>query len=174
MNIADPAPKPNKTVAALDNERRRLAAIVESSNDAIISENLDGTIVSWNSAAERIYGYPTEEVIGKHITEVIPTARDGEMLDLMLRVRRGEQVPSFEVRRASKDGTVRDVNVKVSPVRDESGEIIGVSAIVRDISDRVNIERELHNRVRQQAAVAQLGPVSSRRRRGAAAPGCRG
>jgi PAS domain S-box-containing protein len=157
MNIADPAPKPNKTVAALDNERRRLAAIVESSNDAIISENLDGTIVSWNSAAERIYGYPTEEVIGKHITEVIPTARDGEMLDLMLRVRRGEQVPSFEVRRASKDGTVRDVNVKVSPVRDESGEIIGVSAIVRDISDRVNIERELHNRVRQQAAVAQLG-----------------
>ena len=103
MNIADPAPKPNKTAAALDNERRRLAAIVESSNDAIISENLDGIIVSWNSAAERIYGYSTEEVIGKHITEVIPTARDGEMLDLMLRVRRGEQVPSFEVRRASTE-----------------------------------------------------------------------
>ena len=157
MNIADPAPKPNKSAAALDNERRRLAAIVESSNDAIISENLDGIIVSWNSAAERIYGFSTEQVIGKHITEVIPTARDGEMLDLMLRVRRGEQVPSFEVRRTAKDGVVRDVNVKISPVRDESGEIIGVSAIVRDISDRVSIERELQNRIRQQAAVAQLG-----------------
>jgi PAS domain S-box-containing protein len=157
MNIADPAPKPNKSAAALDNERRRLAAIVESSNDAIISENLDGIIVSWNSAAERIYGFSTEQVIGKHINEVIPTARDGEMLDLMLRVRRGEQVPSFEVRRTAKDGVVRDVNVKISPVRDESGEIIGVSAIVRDISDRVSIERELQNRIRQQAAVAQLG-----------------
>ncbi|HYP60128.1 MAG TPA: PAS domain S-box protein [Thermomicrobiales bacterium] len=157
MNIADPAPKPNKSAALLDNERRRLAAIVESSNDAIISENLDGIIVSWNSAAERIYGFSTDEVIGKHITEVIPTARDGEMLELMLRVRRGEQVPSFEVRRTSKEGIVRDVNVKVSPVRDESGEIIGVSAIVRDISDRVSIERELQNRIRQQAAVAQLG-----------------
>src|SRR6476620_4693428 len=157
MNIADPAPKPNKSAALLDNKRRRLAAIVESSNDAIISENLDGIIVSWNSAAERIYGFSTDEVIGKHITEVIPTARDGEMLELMLRVRRGEQVPSFEVRRTSKEGIVRDVNVKVSPVRDESGEIIGVSAIVLDISDRVSIERELQNRIRQQAAVAQLG-----------------
>src|SRR4029078_5283323 len=103
MNIADPAPKPNKTAAALDNERRRLAAIVESSNDAIISETLAAMIVSWNSAAQRIYGYSTEDVIGKHITEVIPAARDGEMLDLMLRVRRGAQGPSFEVSTRSTD-----------------------------------------------------------------------
>jgi PAS domain S-box-containing protein len=157
MNIGDLAPRIHKSAADLDAERRRLAAIVESSNDAIISEDLDGTIVSWNSAAERIYGYPTEEVIGKHITAVIPTARDSEMLELMLRVRRGEHVPSFEVTRKSTDGTVRDVSVKISPVRDESGEIIGVSAIVRDITEQVKVQRELQDRVRQQAAVAQLG-----------------
>ena len=96
-------------------------------------------------------------MIGKHITEVIPTARDGEMLDLMLRVRRGEQVPSFEVRRASQMASSAMSTSRSRRSRDESGEIIGVSAIVRDISDRVSIERELHNRVRQQAAVAQLG-----------------
>jgi PAS domain S-box-containing protein len=157
MNPLDLTAQTSETVSRLDEEVRRLAAIVESSNDAIISETLDGTIISWNSAAERIYGFPASEVIGKHITEAIPSARDGEMLDLMLRVRRGEEVKSFEARRVSTDGTERDVSVNISPVRNDSGDVIGVSAIVRDITDRVTIEREMQGLARQQEAISQLG-----------------
>jgi len=123
----------------LKNESERLrsvlAAIVNSSNDAIIAKDLDGTIISWNKAAERIYGYLAEEVIGKSITVIIaPELRD--QLPLFLkRIRAGECIEHFKTTRMHKDGTYIEVSITISPIKDEQGQIVGISTIAKNISD---------------------------------------
>ena len=124
----------------------RLAAIVESSDDAIIAETLDGTIVTWNRAAERLYGYTAEEVIGRSISITVPSDRVPELKDYMGRVRSGERVDHLETIRLRKDGTRLDVSITVSPIRDETGKIVGLSKSSRDITERRRFEAELRRK----------------------------
>jgi two-component system CheB/CheR fusion protein len=120
---------------------RRLAAIIESSEDAIISKDLNGIITSWNAAAERLFGYKPEEIIGKSILTLIPPDRQHEEPGIIERIRRGEPINHYETVRRRKDGTLFDISITVSPLKDEKGQIIGASKIVRDISDRIQSER---------------------------------
>jgi len=114
----------------------RLAAIVESSEDAIISKTLDGIVTSWNRGAERIFGYTAEEIIGKPVTVLIPLGRLNDEPVIIERLKRGERVEHYETLRMKKDGTFLDVSLTISPINDASGKIIGISKIARDISDR--------------------------------------
>jgi PAS domain S-box-containing protein len=114
----------------------RLAAIVESSQDAIISRTLDGTILSWNSGAERIFGYAAPEVVGRRMPMLVPPERHIEESAILARVARGEKIDPFETRRIGKDGKVIDVSVTFSPLRDDRGQIVGASNIARDITER--------------------------------------
>jgi PAS domain S-box-containing protein len=118
----------------------RLAAIVDSSDDAIIGKTLDTTIVSWNRSAERIYGYTAAEVIGRPISVLLPPGSEDEVPAIMERLRRGEKVEHFETKRQRKDGTIIDVSVTVSLIKTRGGEIIGASAVARDISERKQAE----------------------------------
>ncbi|HEY3884616.1 MAG TPA: PAS domain S-box protein, partial [Vicinamibacterales bacterium] len=118
---------------------RRLAAIVESSDDVIVSKDLNGIVVSWNRAAERILGFTAEEMIGRSIRTIIPADRQTEEDEVLARVRRGERVDHFETIRQRKDGTLVPVALTVSPVRDDSGRIVGASKIARDISEHHQI-----------------------------------
>jgi PAS domain S-box-containing protein len=125
-------------------ERSRwLASIVESSDDAIISKNLNGIITSWNKGAERIFGYLAEEVIGKPILILIPPDRHSEEPTILDRIRRGERVDHYETVRQRKDGSLIDISLTVSPIRDKDGKIIGASKIARDISGRKRSEAQI-------------------------------
>jgi PAS domain S-box-containing protein len=119
----------------------RLAAIVQSSDDAIVSKTLDGLIVSWNAGAERLFGYRPEEIIGKSITAIIPPELHGEERDILDRLRRGERIDHFETIRVRKDGRRVQLSITVSPIRDASGTIVGASKIARDIGLQKNAER---------------------------------
>jgi diguanylate cyclase (GGDEF)-like protein/PAS domain S-box-containing protein len=114
----------------------RLAAIIESTDDAVISKKLDGTVLSWNPAAERIFGYSAVEMIGRSIKRLFPPERDAEEDLLLTSIARGERVAHFETVRIRKDGTPLQVSVTLSPLRDEQGRIVGVSKIARDITER--------------------------------------
>jgi PAS domain S-box-containing protein len=132
----------------------RLAAIVESSEDAIISKDLNGIIASWNQAAERIFGYTAEEAVGKPITILIPPDRHDEEPGILARIRRGERVEHYETVRQRKDGSLLDISLTISPIRDALGNIVGASKIARDITRRKLIEealRQSEERSRQQA-----------------------
>ena len=118
----------------------RLAAIVDSSDDAIIGKTMDTTIVSWNRGAERIYGYTAAEVIGLPISVLLPPGLEDEVPQIMKRLRRGEKVEHYETKRRRKDGTVIEVSVTVSLIKTSSGEIIGASAVARDITERKQAE----------------------------------
>ena len=140
---------------------QRLAAIVESSNDAIVSKSLDAIIESWNRGAERLFGYTPEEVIGQSITIIIPENRRNEEKLILGRIRRGETVEHYETIRRRKDGSLIPISLTVSPVRNTLGEIIGASKIARDISRQKQAEerqhllvRELHHRVKNLFALA--------------------
>jgi PAS domain S-box-containing protein len=117
------------------NDHAYLAAIVESSDDAIISKDLDGTIRSFNAAAEELFGYRADEIIGRPVLVLIPPERQDEEMDILARLRRGERVKHFETVRVTKSGERVDVSLTVSPVRSQSGEIIGASKIARDIRE---------------------------------------
>jgi two-component system CheB/CheR fusion protein len=125
----------------MDNASRRLAAIVASSDDAIISKDLDGRIMSWNEAAERLFGYKSEEVIGQPVTILIAPDRQNEEIEILKRIRRGERLQHYETVRRRKDGTLFDISLTVSPIKDENGKIIGASKIGRDISSRVQDQK---------------------------------
>lgn len=125
-----------------------LAAIVDSSDDAIVSKGLDGVITSWNKGAERMFGYTAEEAVGEHITLVIPPARWQEEVTILDRLGRGERVDHFETVRVRKDGTPLNVSLTISPVRDADGHIIGASKVARDITERKQVERALAERAR--------------------------
>jgi len=119
----------------------RLAAIVESSDDAIVSKTLDGVITSWNTAAERMFGYPASEAVGQHITLIIPQERRSEEDHVIARIRRGERLSHFETVRRRKDGQLVEVSLTVSPVRDAYGNVVGASKVARDISERRALEQ---------------------------------
>ena len=118
----------------------RLAAIVDSSDDAIIAATLEGRIISWNEAAERLYGYRAEEAIGQHISMLGPPDQSGEPERLLARVAGGQRVIHFETRRRRKDGGLVDVSLTVSPIRDRHGGVVGASATARDIGERKRAE----------------------------------
>jgi PAS domain S-box-containing protein len=136
----------------------RLAAIVDSSEDAIIGKRLDTTIVSWNYGAERIYGYTKAEAIGQPIGMLLPPGSEDEVPTIMERIRRGEKVEHYETKRQRKDGTIIDVSVTVSPIKTPDGEVIGASAIARDITERKHAEaaRTKIARLEQSQAARQL------------------
>jgi len=114
---------------------QRMAAIVEYSNDAIIARTLDGTITSWNPAAERMFGYSSQEIVGKRIDLLIPKDRAGEMISILAKISAGRPVDNFETIRVRKDGTVFPVSLTVSPIRDEHGAVVSASVIFRDVSE---------------------------------------
>jgi PAS domain S-box-containing protein len=118
-----------------------LAAIVDSSDDIIVSKNLDGIITSWNNTAQRVFGYSAKEAIGAHITLIIPKDRLPEEDSIISRVRRGERIEHFDTVRQRKDGTLIDISLTISPVRDSSGRIVGASKVAREITDRKRAER---------------------------------
>src|ERR1700730_11778525 len=120
-----------------------LAAIVDCSDDAIISKTLDGVITSWNNSAERMFGYTREEAVGQHITLIIPEDRRDEEVKIVQRLRRGERVDHFETVRLRKDGTLLDLNLTISPVKDAAGRVVGASKVARDITERKQIEQEI-------------------------------
>ena len=120
-----------------------MAAIIDSSDDAIYSKSLDGTILSWNRAAELIYGYTASEAIGNTMLLVVPPERHQEVEDLLLRIRHGDRVKHFETVRLRKDGSSIDVSITLSPVKDTQGRITACSVVARDITDRKRAEIEI-------------------------------
>ena len=133
--------------------RQRLVSIVESTDDAIISKDLDGVIVSWNPGAQLLFGYAAEEVIGKPITILIPADLQAEEPKILERIRRGERIEHYETIRRRKDGRLVDVSLTVSPMKNDRGTIIGASKIARDITARKGNESVLAQRVDEQAAL---------------------
>ena len=128
--------------ASNDETNALLAAIVDSSDDAIVSKTLDGTIMSWNRGAEKIFGYTAIEAIGQNIMLIIPAERHSEEIDVLTRMRRGEKLEHFETVRRAKDGRAVQISLTVSPVRNAQGLIIGASKVARDITDRKRAEEE--------------------------------
>ncbi|HYE99845.1 MAG TPA: PAS domain S-box protein, partial [Planctomycetota bacterium] len=121
----------------------RLAALVASSDDPIVSKTLDGIITSWNKAAERMFGYSEKEVVGKSITVLFPEARLDEEREILAKLRRGESIEHYETERRRKDGSLVQVSLTVSPIRDAQGRILGASKIARDITERKRVEAEI-------------------------------
>jgi two-component system, chemotaxis family, CheB/CheR fusion protein len=128
-----------------DEAQARLAAIVESSDDAIISKDLDGVISSWNRGAERLFGYSDREAIGRPVTMLMPPERVNEEPGILERIRRGEKIEHYETVRRRKDGALLDISLSVSPLIDGHGRVVGASKIARDISDRKRAERALRD-----------------------------
>ena len=126
----------------MEETRTYLASIVKSCHDAIIGKTLDGTVVSWNVGAETLYGYNAAEMIGRSISVLCPHYRPEELIELMERIKQGEQVQQLETVRLRKDGTPVEVSVVISPIKDANGQIIGASSISRDISQRKQEENE--------------------------------
>ena len=120
-----------------------LAAIVDSSEDAIVSKNLDGVITTWNTGAERLFGYAAHEAVGQHISLIIPRERRNEETVILEKIRNGQRIEHFDTVRVRKDGTTFDISLTISPVRDATGKIVGASKIARDITQRKTIERAL-------------------------------
>jgi PAS domain S-box-containing protein len=120
-----------------------LAAIVDSSEDAIVSKTLEGIITSWNASAERLFGYTASEAVGQHISFIIPLNRRDEETVIIERIKKGQRIEHFDTVRIRKDKTLLDISLTISPVRDASGKIVGASKIARDIAQRKRIEREL-------------------------------
>jgi PAS domain S-box-containing protein len=122
---------------------RLLGAIVDSSDDAIISKNLDGIITSWNKGAERLFGYTADEIVGKPVTMLIPSDRLNEEPQIIARLKKGERVDHFETIRRRKDGSLLDISLTISPIRDANGQITGASKIARDITRQKSIDAEI-------------------------------
>jgi PAS domain S-box-containing protein len=128
---------------AEDEARQLLASIVVSSNDAIIGKTIDGIITSWNTAAEKMYGYTAEEIVGQPVALLFPPDRQEELAAIMEKIKKGESVGQYDTTRLGKDGSVLTVSVTVSPMKDAEGEIVGASTIARDISEQKRLEDEL-------------------------------
>ena len=135
-----------------EKERARLAAIVDSSEDAIIAKNMDSIITDWNSAAEKLLGYSAEEIVGQSVLRIIPPELHFEEPGIIGRLRRGERIEHYETRRLRKDGSLIDVALTVSPILDAHGRVIGGSKILRDIRDRKTAEAALVEKERFLAA----------------------
>jgi PAS domain S-box-containing protein len=145
----------------MDQTAQRLVAVVESSDDAILTKNLNGIIMSWNNGARRLFGYSAEEVIGKNITILIPTDRLDEEPQILARLRKGERIEHYDTVRQRKDGSLVEISLTVSPLRASDGTIIGASKIARDITERRRAEeqqqlllREMDHRIKNLFALA--------------------
>ncbi len=125
--------------------RSLLAEIVESSEDAILSKTLDGTVTSWNHAAEQMFGYSAKEIVGRNVALLLPPDRPNEVHEILVKLQRGERIEHFETRRKTKDGRILDVSLSVSPIRNRRDRIIGASTITRDITQLKLAERALRN-----------------------------
>ena len=133
----------------------RLAAIVESSEDAIVSKTLDGTVTSWNAAAERLFGYSAAEIVGKSILSIIPPERVGEEPGFIEQIRQGRRIEHFETMRVRKDGQKIHVSLSLSPIKNSAGNIIGVSKILRDITERIRADEKLRQSEALKAAMLE-------------------
>ncbi len=148
----------------LDDFRARLAAIVESSDDAIVSKDLHGIVTSWNRAAERLFGYTAAEMIGQPITTIFLLDRIDEEAGLLARIARGEQIDRYETVRVHRDGHAINVSVTISPIKDSSGAIVGASKIIHDLTERDERERriqELQSELAHVQRLTELGQVVS-------------
>jgi PAS domain S-box-containing protein len=150
---------------------RRLAAIVESSDDAILSKNLDGIIMSWNGGCERLFGYTAEEAVGRSVTMLIPEDRANEEPMILSRLRRGEKIDHYETVRRRKDGSLIDISLTVSPIKGPNGTIVGASKVARDITEKRRAAEqqalllgEMRHRVRNLSAVIEALARNSRPR----------
>jgi PAS domain S-box-containing protein len=140
---------------------QRLAAIIESSDDAILAKDLNGTIMSWNEGAQRLFGYTAEEVIGRPVTILIPVDRHDEEPLILSRIRRGDRIDHYDTIRRRKDGSLVEISLSISPIRNSKGEIVGASKIARNITERRRAEeqqilllREMDHRVKNLFALA--------------------
>jgi PAS domain S-box-containing protein len=149
-----------RTAEQLGEYRSRLAAIIDNSEDAILSKALDGTITSWNKGAERIYGYMAEEVVGKDISILTPADRPDEIPQILEKIERGKSIEHYESVRVTKDGRRLDVFISVSPVRNAIGEVIGASAIARDITAQKRAEAQLRQSQKMEAIGRLAGGVA--------------
>jgi PAS domain S-box-containing protein len=145
MNNPQAAPAPSAVLSLPDSVESRawLAAIVESSDDAIIGKDLNGVITSWNRGAERLFGYAASEAIGRPVTMLIPPERIDEEPAILSRLRRGERIDHYETVRRRKDGTLVDISLTVSPIADASGRIVGASKIARDVTERKRAQEQV-------------------------------
>ena len=144
-----------------DRARQHYASIVESSDDAILSKDLNGIITSWNRAAQRLFGYTAEEAVGRSVTLLIPADRHDEEPMILERVRRGDRIEHYETVRQRKDRSLVDISLTVSPIKDEKGKIVGASKIARDITELKQARerqelllREMDHRVKNLFALA--------------------
>jgi PAS domain S-box-containing protein len=146
-----------------DGAVRSQAAIVASSSDAIVGQNLDGVITSWNAAAERLYGYSADEVVGKQGSLLMPSDRSGDLAGVVGGLTSGEEIEPFEIQRAHRDGRVVEVSVTFSPIRDEAGNLVGASSVGRDITERKRVEEErrsLQERLHVSERLESLGRLA--------------
>jgi PAS domain S-box-containing protein len=160
---SDPRPrKTRRAVPLTELAAQHYAAIVESSDDAILSKDLNGVILSWNQGAERLFGYSSEEAIGKPITMIIPLDRREEEPAFLDKIRRGERVQHFETVRQRKDGSFIDISLTISPIRDARGHIVGASKIARDITELKKTRDRQHLLLREMShRVKNLFALSS-------------
>jgi PAS domain S-box-containing protein len=149
-----------RTAEELGEYRTRLASIIDSSEDAILSKSLDGTINSWNKGAERIYGYTPDEVVGKNISLLVPKDRPDEIPQILQKIALGESIEHYESVRVTKDGRQIDVSISVAPLHDASGEIVGASAIARDITAQKRAESQLRQSQKMEAIGRLAGGVA--------------
>jgi PAS domain S-box-containing protein len=149
-----------KTAEQIGEYRAKLASIVDSTEDAILTKSLEGTITGWNRGAERIYGYTSEEVIGKHISMLVPSDRPDEIPRILEKVARGESTEHYESVRVTKDGRRLNVSISVSPLRDVNGGIVGASAIARDITAQRRAEDQLRQAQKMEAIGRLAGGVA--------------
>lgn len=153
MRVERPAQPPVRVIYVFDvtqrhqraTEAQQYRAIVESSDDAIVAKTLDGTVTAWNQGAQRLFGWSAAEMIGQPTTRLMPADRKGEEQHILERLRRGEAVRHFETQRVHRDGHMLQVSVSLSPVRDASGQIVGISKIARDIGARKAMEARLQH-----------------------------
>jgi PAS domain S-box-containing protein len=143
-----------------EDERNRLALLVESSNDAIVGKSLDGTVQSWNRGAEIVYGYTAQEMIGRTTSILLPPDRQNELDALLQRIRGGEHIESFETVRVRHDGSRIDVSLTVSPILDAAGAVVGASTIARDITERKWVEAMVHESATKFRAILDAAPDS--------------
>jgi len=149
-----------RTTEQLGEYRSKLALIIDSSEDAILSKDLSGIITSWNRGAEHIYGYRAEEVIGRHISLLTPSDRPDEISEILEKIARGETIEHYQSVRVTKDGRRLDLSISVSPLRDATGEIIGASAIARDVTAQKRAEGQLRQAQKMEAIGRLAGGVA--------------
>jgi PAS domain S-box-containing protein len=149
-----------RTAEQLGEYRSRLASIIDSSEDAILSKGLDGTITSWNKGAEHIYGYSPDEVVGKNISLLVPSDRPDEVVEILRKISQGERIEHHESVRITKDGRHLDVSLSISPLRNAISEIVGASVIARDVTAQKRAETQLRQSQKMEAIGRLAGGVA--------------